>query len=110
LGGEVHAPKQTVSVHTLVLTLLIETHASYRAVQSCLRSLHGISMSLGRITDIVKEAGQRAQRWLEHQQATTPRALAWTNQTGANAEKAICMWLMCIAGTSGPACPQWKSM
>jgi len=88
LGSKVRATKQTPSVHTLVLTLLIETHASYRAIQSCLRSLHGIRLSLGSIAGIVKEAGQRAQSWLEHQQATTPRALALDEQYSSQRGKA----------------------
>lgn len=80
LGSEVLAEKQTASVHTLVLTLLIETHGSYRGIQTCLRTMHGIHVSLGRIASIVKEAGHRAQSWLNHQQATTARALALDEQ------------------------------
>ena len=76
LGSQVMAKKKTASLHTLVLTLLIETHASYRAIQTCLRTLHGINLSLGKIAGIVKEAGQRAQDWLGQQHAPTPRALA----------------------------------
>src|SRR5947209_1500538 len=76
LGSQVMAKKKTASPHTLVLTLLIETHASYRGIQSALRTLHGINLSLGKIVDIVKEAGHRAQEWLDQQQAPTPRALA----------------------------------
>ncbi len=88
LGGQVRQPKQTASLETLVLTLLIETHASYRAIQKCLRNLHGIEMSLGKIASIVKEAGQRAQSWLAHQQATTPRVLALDEQYSSQRGKA----------------------
>src|SRR5205823_3764305 len=88
LGSEVRAAKPTVSVHTLVLTLLIETHASYRGIQSSLRSMHGINLSLGSIAGIVKEAGQRAQSWLNHQQATTARALALDEQDSSQRGKA----------------------
>jgi|SRR3989440_1432811 len=88
LGSEVRAAKPTVSVHTLVLTLLIETHASYRGIQSSLRSMHGINLSLGRIAGIVKEAGQRAQSWLNHQQASTARALALDEQYSSQRGKA----------------------
>jgi hypothetical protein len=88
LGSEVLAKKQTPSVHSLVLTLLIETHASYRAIQSCLRTMHGIHLSLGSIAGIVKEAGQRAQSWLSHQQAPTPRTLALDEQYGSQRGKA----------------------
>lgn len=80
LGKPVLPQSQTPSVHTLVLTLLIETHASDRAMQSCLRTMHGIPLSLGSITGIVKDAGQRAQNWLERQQAMTPRTLALDEQ------------------------------
>src|SRR5436305_1018776 len=88
LGSEVRAAKPTVSVHTLVLALLIETHASYRGIQSSLRSMHGINLSLGRIAGIVKEAGQRAQSWLNHQQASTARALALDEQYSSQRGKA----------------------
>jgi hypothetical protein len=88
LGSEVRAAKPTASVHTLVLTLLIETHASYRGIQSSLRSMHGINLSLGRIAGIVKEAGQRAQSWLTQQQASTARALALDEQYSSQRGKA----------------------
>jgi len=88
LGGGVVAAKQTASVQTLVLTLLIETHASYRGIQSCLRSMHGINLSLGKIAGIVKEAGHRAQSWLNHQQATTARTLALDEQYSSQRGKA----------------------
>src|SRR5438874_13761998 len=88
LGSEVRAVKPTAAVHPLVLTLLIETHASYRGIQSSLRSMHGINLSLGRIAGIVKEAGQRAQSWLNHQQASTARALALDEQYSSQRGKA----------------------
>src|SRR2546429_1314191 len=80
LGHQVVPPKQNEAIAFLVLTLLIETHASYRGIQTCLRDLHGVHLSLGSIVGIVKEAGQRAQRWLSHQQATTARTLALDEQ------------------------------
>jgi hypothetical protein len=90
LGKPALPRKQTSSVPTLVLSMLIETHASYRGIQSNLKSLHGIHLSLGKIAGIVKEAGRRAQDWLERQQSSTPRTLAdATNNTVANAEKPI---------------------
>ena len=88
LGSAVRAAKPAASVHPLVLTLLIETHASYRAIQSSLRSMHGINLSLGRIAGIVKEAGHRAQSWLNHQQASTARALALDEQYSSQRGKA----------------------
>ena len=88
LGKQVVPMKRTSSIPTLVLTLLIETHASYRGIQSCLRKLHGIDLSLGSIAGIIKEAGQRAQDWLEHQQASTPRVLALDEQYSSQRGKA----------------------
>jgi hypothetical protein len=88
LGNKLLPRKQKEALYALVLTLLIETHASYRAIQSCLRSLHGINLSLGSIAGIVKEAGQRAQSWLDSQQATTPRALALDEQYSSQRGKA----------------------
>jgi hypothetical protein len=88
LGKSLLKQKPTPAVHTLVLTLLIETHASYRGIQSCLRTMHGIHLSLGSIAGIVKDAGQRATRWLEHQQATMPRALALDEQYSSQRGKA----------------------
>jgi len=88
LGHQVVPPKQNEALAFLVLTLLIETHASYRAIQTCLRTMHGIHVSLGRIAGIVKEAGHRAQSWLNHQQATTARALALDEQYSSQRGKA----------------------
>src|SRR5713226_9840126 len=50
-----------------VLTLLVEGHASYRGIQACLAVLLGRQVSLGTITGIVQEAGERAQGWVEQQ-------------------------------------------
>jgi hypothetical protein len=88
LGKHGLPTKRTTSVPILVLTLLIETHASYRGIQSSLRSLHGIKISLGKIAGIVKEAGQRAQRWMKQQQAETARALALDEQYSSQRGKA----------------------
>jgi transposase-like protein len=88
LGTTVVPMKRTPSLPILVLTLLIETHASYRGIQSTLRRLHGIKVSLGTITGIVKEAGQRAQDWMKQQQAGTARALALDEQYSSQRGKA----------------------
>ncbi len=76
LGQQLVPPKHNEAIALVVLTLLIETHASYRGIQTCLRELHGVHLSLGKIVGIVKEAGQRAQSWLNQQQASTARTLA----------------------------------
>jgi hypothetical protein len=88
LGTKGLLRKPSPSLPILVLTLLIETHASYRGIQSTLRSLHGIKVSLGTITRIVKEAGQRAQEWMQQQQAATARALALDEQYSSQRGKA----------------------
>ena len=80
--------KPTMSIHLLVLTLLIETHASYRNIQVCLKKVHGIDISLGSITSLIQDAGQRAQTWLNHQQAQTPRSLALDEQYSSQRGKA----------------------
>jgi transposase-like protein len=68
--------------------LLIEAHASYRDIQTCLLKMCGVKMSVGSIVGIVQEAGQRAQRWLSQQQASTPRALALDEQYSSQRGKA----------------------
>jgi len=88
LGHHLVPPKHNEAISLVVLTLLIETHASYRGIQTCLRELHGVHLSLGRIVGIVKEAGQRAQMWLSQQQAATPRALALDEQYSSQRGKA----------------------
>ena len=89
LGKPTLPMKRSPSVSSLVLTMLIETHASYRGIQSGLRSMHGIHLSLGKIAGIVKDAGQRAQRWLNQQQASAPRTLALDEQYSSQRGKEI---------------------
>src|SRR5260221_1200396 len=84
-----HGPvKRTIQVQEQVLTLLIEAHASYRAIQACLLKLCGMRLSLGSITAIVQEAGRRAQDWLSQQQADTSRAWALDEQYSSQRGKA----------------------
>jgi hypothetical protein len=84
-----HVPaKRTMPVQEQVLTLLIEAHASYRNIQTCLRKMGGVKMSLGSIARIVQEAGHRAQQWLSQQQASTPRSLALDEQYSSQRGKA----------------------
>jgi hypothetical protein len=81
-------PTRRMQVQEQVLTLLIEAHASYRHIQTCLLKMCGVKLSLGSIAGIVQEAGQRAQRWLSQQQASTPRALALDEQYSSQRGKA----------------------
>ena len=78
----------TMQVQEQVLTLLIEAHASYRDIQTCVLKLFGRRISLGSIVGIAQEAGQRAQRWLSQQQASTPRAWALDEQYSSQRGKA----------------------
>jgi hypothetical protein len=63
-----------------VLTLLVEGHASYRGIQTCLAVLLGQQVSLGTIAAMVESAGERAQAWLEQQVGKTGRILALDEQ------------------------------
>lgn len=54
--------------------------------------------SLGKIAGVVKEAGQRAQRWLEDQQAQTVRPLALDEHYGGKRGKA---YVKVLDGHSG---------
>src|SRR5258708_631682 len=62
------------------LRVLVEGHASYGGIQACLAVLLGQQVSLGTITAIVQEAGERAQRWLEQQVCEQGRVLALDEQ------------------------------
>lgn len=73
-------PAATRQVERAVLTLLVEGHASYRGIQTCLAVLLGQQVSLGTITAIVQGAGERAQAWLEQQVSKQGRVLALDEQ------------------------------
>lgn len=88
LGQSVkHAPRSP-TVPLLVLSQLLDGHASYRGIQAILSNNHGIKISLGRISSIVKEAGKRAQSWMKQQQSETPRVLALDEQYSSQRGKA----------------------
>lgn len=88
LGADSPQPSQGVPVEHQILTLLIEAHGSYRNIQTCLVKLFGTKVSLGRISQIVQQAGQRAQECLARQRADTPRALAVDEQYSSQRGKA----------------------
>src|SRR6266567_3416337 len=71
---------EPVDLQRAVLTLLVEGHASYRGIQTCLAVLLGQHVSLGTITAIVQTAGERAQAWLEQQVSEQGRVLALDEQ------------------------------
>ncbi len=74
--------EQAGQLERAVLTLLTEGHASYRGIQVCLQILLGLHVSLGVITRIVQQAGQRAKTLLSHQIPPGRRALALDEQYG----------------------------
>jgi hypothetical protein len=60
-------------------------------MQASLKSLHGIDLSLRTIAGIVKEAGRRAQAWLEQQLSAMPGPLALDEPYAVSAQKRSCM-------------------
>jgi hypothetical protein len=80
---ELKEPKAPVPLERAVLTLLVEGHASYRGIQACLDVLLGQQVSLGTITAIVQEAGERVQSWLEQQVCEQGGVLALDEQYGS---------------------------
>ena len=105
LGKKVLPVKRSPSISTLVLTMLIETHASYRGIQSALKSLHGIKISTGKIAALVKEAGQRAQSGWTNNRLRQHVPSPWMNNTAASVEKPISTSLMSIVGKCGRPVP-----
>ena len=77
---EPQEPPAKIPLERAVLTLLVEGHASYRGIQTCLAVLLDQHVSLGTITAIVQEAGARAQRWLGQQVCEQGRVLALDEQ------------------------------
>jgi len=71
---ETSAP--TVLLERQILTLLVQAHATYRGIQTCLRQLLQQGHSLPTITAILQAAQQRALTWLASHAPATPRALA----------------------------------
>lgn len=72
--------KRTVRMERAVLTLLIQGHASYRGIRTCLKELLGLDVSLGMISAIVQSAGERAQSWLVQQMPAEGRVVALDEQ------------------------------
>jgi len=77
---EPQEPQARTPLERAILMLLVEGHASYRGIQACLAELLGKHVSLGTITAIVQNAGERAQRWLEQQVSEQGRVLALEEQ------------------------------
>jgi transposase-like protein len=75
--------EREAEVERAVLTLLTEAHASERGIQVCLEQLLGLHVSLGKISNIVQEAGKRAQAYLASQMPSGMRSLALDEQYGS---------------------------
>ena len=66
----------STTLERAILCLLVEGHASYRGIQTCLASLGYGPVSLGRITTVVNEAQRRAQHWLNSHAPISRRSIA----------------------------------
>jgi hypothetical protein len=51
----------------ILILFFVEGHASYRGIQTCLKELLGKQVSLGKIVEVMQEAGKRAQAWMSRQ-------------------------------------------
>ncbi|HEX5503036.1 MAG TPA: hypothetical protein VFW96_10460 [Thermomicrobiales bacterium] len=67
-----------------ILTLYVETHASYRGVQRALREVTGRAVSLAAIGAVVTAAMAQARHWLATHQPATARAVALDELYGNN--------------------------
>jgi hypothetical protein len=69
-----------------ILTLFTHGHASREGMQHCINEMYGEQVSLGMISAILHEAGQRAQAWLNQQIPEGIREVAideqYSNQRG----------------------------
>jgi len=77
-----HQSEESVRIRRAVLTLLVEGHASREGIQKCLEELMGVHLSLGAISAIIHQAGEKAQEQLKHCLPTGKRALALDEQYG----------------------------
>jgi hypothetical protein len=78
----------TPTLERQILTVLVEGHASYQGIQTCVRSLTGQSVSIGTIARVVAEAQRRALCWMATHAPSSSRTLALdelyaTNRRGA---------------------------
>jgi hypothetical protein len=75
LGPPLPSPAVPV-LERQILTLLVEGHASYRGIQTCLHTLTGQWVSLDTITNVIAIAQQRALTWMGTHMPPTSRPLA----------------------------------
>lgn len=93
------------AVARAVLTLLVEAHASYRQIQSCLQNLMGTTLSLGTICKLVEQAGERARAWLKSQRSPSARALALDEQFSSQRGQAYFNVVDVHSGQVWASCP-----
>ena len=74
----------TPTLERQILTLLVESHPSYRGIQTCLRHLTQQEVSLGTITAVIAEAERRALSWMASQAPASSRTLALDEIYGNN--------------------------
>jgi hypothetical protein len=66
----------TPTLERQILTLLVESHSSYRGIQTCLDRLTHQHVSLGTIASVIAAAQLRAQDWMASQAPATARPIA----------------------------------
>jgi hypothetical protein len=67
----------------IVLTLFTECHASREGIQKALEIILGEHISTGKISEIIHQAGKRAQDYLKHQIPKGKRVIAVDEQYGS---------------------------
>ena len=72
--------EQKVQIARAVLTLFTQGHASREGIQQCIEEMLGEHVSLGAISAIIHEAGQRAQAYLKCQIPEGERIIAIDEQ------------------------------
>ncbi len=70
------ADRPAPALERIILTLLVEGHASYRGIQACLRVLHPQPVRLATIAAVIQEAEQRALHWLTTHAPASARPVA----------------------------------
>src|SRR5260370_24045754 len=79
-GQKWQPTEQDLQIERSVLTLLTECHASREGIQRSLEVILGEHISRGKISEIIYQAGKRAQEYLKHQLPKGKRALALDEQ------------------------------
>jgi hypothetical protein len=74
-------------ISRIVLTLLVDAHASREGIQSCIEKILGVHVSLGTISSIIHQAGKQAQEYLKRCIPQGKKALALDEQYGSERGK-----------------------